>query len=185
MPGEGPYLRALFSGGTLAYEALLGLQTVLSPIYSNTPVRPEQQLTDSMVSQGHTILDLGEDEFTQGRLHPMMDNDLRLRRLQQEAADPDVGLVLLDVVLGEGAHPDPSSELAPAIERANKSREIEFVAIVLGTDQDPQDVDRQIEELTGAGARVFRETADAVDYISARLRPPVNYSCQTAAAFPF
>jgi FdrA protein len=172
---EAPYLRALFSGGTLAYEALLSLQIVFSPIYSNIPIRPEQRLVDSLVSQAHTVLDLGEDEFTQGRLHPMMDNDLRLRRLKQETADPEVGLIMLDVVLGEGAHPDPAAELAPAIAQAKDEREIEVVAIVLGTDEDPQDVDGQIEALAKAGARVFRETADAVLYAGEWLRPAFSY----------
>ena len=116
-PAQPRYLRGLFSGGTLAYEALLSLQTILSPIFSNIPIRQEQKLADNLISQAHTILDLGEDEFTQGRLHPMMDNDLRLRRLRQETDDPEVGLIMLDVVLGEGAHPDPASELGPAIAR--------------------------------------------------------------------
>ena len=173
---EAPYLRALFSGGTLAYEALLSLQIVLSSIYSNIPIRPEQQLVDNLVSQAHTVLDLGEDEFTQGRLHPMMDNDLRLRRLQQETADPEVGLIMLDVVLGEGAHPDPVAELAPAIAQAKREREIEVVAIVLGTDEDPQDVDGQIDALAKVGARVFRETADAVLYAGEWLRPDFSYT---------
>src|SRR5690606_12462631 len=69
----GGYMRGLFSGGTLAYEALLALQELLQPLYSNVATRPEQRLADSFRSQGHTIVDLGEDEFTQGRLHPMMD----------------------------------------------------------------------------------------------------------------
>jgi CheY-like chemotaxis protein len=91
-------LRALFSGGTLAYELLLGLQPFLA-VRSNIATQPAQKLADVWRSEGHTVLDLGEDEFTQGRLHPMMDNDLRLRRLRQEAADPAVGLILLDVVM--------------------------------------------------------------------------------------
>ena len=118
------YLRGLFSGGTLAYEALLGLQTVLSPIYSNAPISESQKLPDPLKSQAHTIVDLGDDVFMVGRLHPMIDNDLRLRRLRQEAADPEVGLILLDVVLGEGAHPDPASELAPAIKEIRDRRHL-------------------------------------------------------------
>ncbi|MCW5850520.1 MAG: acyl-CoA synthetase FdrA [Anaerolineae bacterium] len=166
------YVRGLFSGGTLAYEALLGLQTTLYPLYSNAPIRPDQRLPDVWHSQAHTILDLGEDEFTVGRLHPMLDNDLRLRRLRQEAADPEVGLILLDVVLGEGAHPDPAADLAPAIAKAKAARDLEVVAIVVGTDADPQDVGRQVEALTQAGVTVFRTTTDAVDYISQRLAAP-------------
>ncbi len=168
------FVRGLFSGGTLAYEAMLGLQTVLYPLYSNAPVQPGQRLPDAHRSQAHTILDLGEDEFTVGRLHPMLDNDLRLRRLRQEAADPEVGLVLLDVVLGEGAHPDPAADLAPAIAEVKAARDLDVVAVVVGTDADPQDVGRQVETLTQAGAVVFRTTTEAVDYIRQRLAPSVS-----------
>jgi FdrA protein len=159
----------------LAYEALFHLQGVLSPLYSNIAIRPEQQLADNLKSQDHTILDLGEDEFTQGRLHPMMDNDLRLRRLRQEAADSEVGLILLDVVLGEGAHPDPAAELAPTIAQAKQAQALEVVAIVVGTDEDPQGLGSQIEQLKGAGAIVFTNAADAIGYVSQQLRPTYHY----------
>jgi FdrA protein len=178
------FVRGLFSGGTLAVEALLGLQATLSPLYSNVPLHPDQALADSLESRAHTILDLGEDEFTQGRLHPMMDNDLRLRRLRQEATDPEVGLILLDVVLGEGAHPDPASELAPAIAQAKEERSrestpsgpgLEVVAMVIGTDEDPQDLEAQIDQLAQAGAIVFRSASAAVDYVSQRFLPSYLY----------
>ncbi|MCP4425249.1 MAG: acyl-CoA synthetase FdrA [Chloroflexi bacterium] len=167
------HLRGLFSGGTLAYEMLLGLQSILIPIYSNIPIRPEQQLPDLMRSQDHTILDLGEDEFTQGRLHPMMDNDLRLRRLRQETADPDVDLLILDVVLGEGAHPDPAGAMAPAIAEAKKAGK-RIVAIVVGTEDDPQDLNGQIERLAAAGATVFPNVNEALDYVYNRVPPVEN-----------
>lgn len=165
------YLRGLFSGGTLAYEAMLGLQTVLSPLYSNGPIRPEQQLADPLVSQANTILDMGEDDFTQGRLHPMMDNDLRIRRLRQEAADPEVGLIMLDVVLGEGSHPDPASELAPVIAEIVLGERVPVAVILIGTDQDPQEMTTQSDKLVEAGAAVFTDTASAVAMISQRLQP--------------
>jgi FdrA protein len=139
-------LRGLFSGGTLAYEAEIGLSAFLS----------RGQLT---------ILDLGADEFTVGRLHPMIDQDLRLRRLRQEAADPGVGVILLDVVLGEGAHADPAGELAPEIARARAGRNLEVAVVVIGTDADPQGLDNQIATLEAAGARVFRTVSDAVEWI--------------------
>ncbi|MDX1415694.1 MAG: hypothetical protein R3293_15970, partial [Candidatus Promineifilaceae bacterium] len=173
---EKGYLRALFSGGTLAYEALLNLQTSLEPLYSNIPIRPEQALRDSMVSQAHTVLDLGEDEFTQGRLHPMMDNDLRLRRLQQEMADPEVGLIMLDVVLGEGAHPNPAAELGPAVAGVKSARDIEVVAVVVGTDEDPQGIADQVDMLTEAGATVFFDAAEAAAYAGRLLRPSYSYA---------
>jgi FdrA protein len=175
-PKDAPsYLRGLFSGGTLAYELLLGLQTFLTPLYSNIPLRPEQKLADVTVSKEHTILDLGEDAFTQGRLHPMMDNDLRLRRLQQEAADPETGLIVLDVVLGEGSHPDPAAELAPAIAAIRAERNMDVMVLVVGTDADPQDMEKQIEMLAEAGADVVRDTLEAVTYISERLTIPYRY----------
>jgi FdrA protein len=153
------YLRGLFSGGTLAYEALLLLQDYVPGVYSNVPLKEEYRLANSLISQAHTIVDLGEDEFTVGRLHPMMDNDLRIRRLQQEAEDPEVAVILLDVVLGYGAHPDPASELAPAIAQARSSaqragRQLAVIAIVVGTDEDPQNMSAQIEQLESAGAQV-------------------------------
>jgi FdrA protein len=181
LPLTNCYLRALFSGGTLAYEAMLGLQTLLDPLYSNVPITDAQRLPDPLHSQAHTVLDLGEDLFTVGRLHPMMDNDLRIRRLRQEAADPEVGLILLDIVLGEGAHPDPAAELAPVIAEVKSVRPLEVVAIVIGTDEDPQNLGSQVERLAGAGAVLFRSTGEAVDYTVRRLArapgplgPPVS-----------
>jgi FdrA protein len=163
------YLRGLFSGGTLAYESLLVLGGYLPEVYSNVPLDKKYLLEDSLVSREHTILDLGEDEFTVGRLHPMMDNDLRLRRLEIEAADPQVALLLLDVVLGYGAHPDPASELAPAIKAARTRAEqagryLEVFTVVSGTDEDPQDLNAQVRQLEGAGARVFTSNDEAASF---------------------
>lgn len=175
------YLRGLFSGGTLAYEAMLGLQTLMSPLYSNSPISNSQILQDPLHSQAHTVVDLGGDEFTVGRLHPMIDNDLRIRRLRQEAADPDVGLILLDIVLGEASHPDPAAELAPVVSEIRDSRpEIDVVVIVVGTDEDPQDLQSQIERFSAAGAEVFRSVSASLEHIAGRLGahretlPPVN-----------
>jgi FdrA protein len=167
------FIRGLFSGGTLAYEMLLGLQAMLTPLYSNLSSDPEWRLADLMISQANTILDMGEDDFTQGRLHPMMDNDLRLRRLHQETADPDVDLIILDVVLGEGAHPDPAAEITPAIAEAKQAGK-RIVAIVVGTEDDPQDLNSQIERLAAAGATVFPNVNEALDYVYNRLLPIGN-----------
>jgi FdrA protein len=156
-PGQ-RYLRGLFSGGTLQYEALLILQNYVPVVYSNAPLDKKNKLEDSLVSKAHTVIDLGEDEFTVGRLHPMLDNDLRIRRLEKEASDPEVAVILLDVVLGYGAHGNPASELAPAIAAAIQSakeagRHLEVVAIVSGTDGDPQGMEAQIKRLRDAGAK--------------------------------
>lgn len=156
---QGGFLRGLFSGGTLAYETYQGLSAVLPAVHWNPPR-----------SQGHTILDLGADEFTVGRLHPMIDQDLRLRRLRQEAADPEVGTILLDVVLGEGAHADPAGELASAIGPILSERsDLAILAIVVGTDEDPQNLPEQIATLTQAGARVCRTVDEMVELAWQRL----------------
>lgn len=173
-PGQ-RYLRGLFSGGTLAYEALLILQDYLPVIYSNAPLKKEQRLVDALKSQEHTIIDLGEDEFTVGRLHPMLDNTLRIQRLEVEAKDPEVAVILLDVVLGYGAHPDPAGELAPAIARIkanaeNSGRFLEIAAIVSGTDEDPQDINAQIQQLEKAGVVVETSNDVMIRYLGQLLR---------------
>ncbi len=169
------YLRGLFSGGTLAYEALHLLQNYLPQVYSNAPLSKDNKLPNSLESQEHTIIDLGEDEFTVGRLHPMMDNTLRIQRLKQEAYDPQVALILLDVVLGYGAHPDPAGELAAAIAEVkarakSKGRYLEIVALVAGTDEDPQDMAEQIEQLEAAGAYVETNNEITIHYVGRILQ---------------
>ena len=166
-PQPHTFLRGLYSGGTLAYEALFLLQDSLPSVLSNGPLPGGQLLDNPHRSQGHTVVDLGGDAFTVGRLHPMLDSELRVRRLLQEAQDPETGLIVLDVVLGDGAHVDPASELAPAIEEAVSTAALEgralpVVAVVIGTDSDPQGLDRQIEQLKAAGAYVFTRHDDAM-----------------------
>ena len=115
-------MRGLFSGGTLAYEAQHILAGYLPRVWANAPINKDNKMPDSLVSQENCIVDLGEDEFTVGRLHPMMDNELRIRRLYEEANDPEVAVIMLDVVIGYGSHPDPACELAPAMAKANEMR---------------------------------------------------------------
>ncbi len=144
------YLRGLFSGGTLCYEAQVIWKDLLdSPVYSNAPLPGGPALSDSTKSQAHSAVDLGEEEFTVGRPHPMIDNDLRIRRLLQEAGDPQVAVILLDVVIGFGAHPDPASELGKGMEDAHRAaqrdgRQLLVVASVTGTEDDPQCLSRTI-----------------------------------------
>src|SRR6266511_830391 len=116
-------IRGLFSGGTLCYEAMAVVARALAGrVASNIPLRPEWRLADAARSDGHTFVDFGDDAMTEGRAHPMIDPSLRAERFRREAADPETGVVLLDVVLGYGAHPDPAGELAPLVERALAAR---------------------------------------------------------------
>lgn len=160
------FIRGLFSGGTLCYEALWILQQGGLTINSNLALEGAALLQDPDVSRGHTVVDLGDDRYTVGRPHPMIDFRPRCRRLLQEAQDPEVGVILLDVVLGFGSHPDPASELAPSIGEAieiaeNDGRDLAFVVSLCGTDADPQSMSAHEESLTGAGAIVVRSNAVA------------------------
>jgi succinyl-CoA synthetase alpha subunit len=165
-PGQ-RYVRGLYSGGTFCYEASMLLGRALGKVWSNAPVRPEDRLTDVYRSREHTVVDLGDDVFTRARPHPMIDPSLRNERIVQEAADRQTAVILLDVVLGHGAHADPAGAMLPAIEAARQragraQRRIEFVAFVCGTRADPQGLKRQEAQLRGAGVRLAPSNAAAV-----------------------
>jgi FdrA protein len=156
-------IRGLFSGGTLCYEAMAVVAGVVGRVASNIPLRAEWRLADPNRSQGHTFVDFGDDAMTEGRAHPMIDPGLRNERFRREAADPDTGVVLLDVVLGYGAHPDPAGELAPLIEEALAGRPggLSVVVSLCGAAGDPQGLDGQAAGLRAAGALVTRSSAQA------------------------
>ncbi|MFP4635767.1 MAG: hypothetical protein ACLFRD_07900, partial [Nitriliruptoraceae bacterium] len=159
-------LVGLFAGGTLCAEALLAAEAALGPVASNIAADPEQRLAGELTAEGHVLLDLGEDEYTLGRPHPMIDQQLRLERIAAEAARDDTRVLLLDVVLGHGAHPDPAGELAPAITAAKRTaadagRELTVVVSLCGTAADPQGRDRQAAQLAEAGAFVAASNAQA------------------------
>ncbi len=161
------YIRGLYSGGTLCYEAqVIWQQESGLTVFSNAPVDKKKQLKDSTISVRHSIVDLGEEEFTVGRPHPMIDNDLRIRRLFQEVADPEVAVIVMDVVIGYGAHPDPATELAQAVIDARQrikdaGRNIVFICSVTGTESDPQKLSSTEKSLKAAGIIVCHSNAAA------------------------
>jgi FdrA protein len=160
--GGGGTVRGLFGGGTLCQEAMAVAAPTLGEIRSNVPLRPEWTLDADTGGAGHVMVDLGADEYTRGRPHPMIDLGPRLSRLAAEAADPRCRVVLLDVVLGHGAHADPTRELAAAIRAARTSRpDLDVVVTLVGTADDPQGLDAQVAALTGVGAAVFASNAHA------------------------
>jgi FdrA protein len=166
LPGQ-RYIRGLYSGGTFCYEALLLLTEAFGRVHSNTPLNPDSTLRDVWRSVGHTVIDLGDDQFTRGRPHPMIDQSLRNERILTEAVDPEVAVILLDVVLGYGAHPDPAAEIAPVIRKAQSlaaqdGRPVVFVGTVCGTAADPQGLARQEAALKEAGVLLADSNAQAV-----------------------
>lgn len=164
---EQKYLRGLYSGGTLCFETQIILNEMYkSPVLSNAPVDKKNLLHNPMQSQQNTVIDLGEEEFTVGRPHPMIDNTLRIRRLRQEAHDPETAVILLDMVIGYGAHSDPASEFAPEIqnliaEAKGDGRQLNVILSVTGTVQDPQGLSKTEAKLRKAGAIVCRSNAEA------------------------
>ncbi len=164
-PGQ-HYLRGLFSGGSLCDEAMLLLADRLPALYSNIPLRPEWALADGWHSREHSCIDMGEEEFTQGRPHPMIDPRLRQERLLKEASDPSVAVILLDVVIGYGSHSNPAGALVESIQAAKamaaaQGRYLAVVAHVCGTDQDPQGLPQQERILREAGVLVLPTNAQA------------------------
>ena len=159
------YVRGLYSGGTFCYEALSLLSGRLDSMRSNTSFPATSLINDPWHSEGHTVLDLGDDVFTRGRPHPMIDHRLRNERLIQEAADPQTAVVLIDVVLGCGAHDDPAAAMAPALAEAqqqNGGSAPALVGFLCGTDGDPQGLSRQQAALSEAGVLLAGSNAEAV-----------------------
>ena len=153
----GGHLRGLFVGGTLCDEAMLIAAAELGPIHSNIPLADGLGLGPDLTADGHTMIDFGDDALTAGRAHPMIDPTLRLEHLARAAADPSTGVILLDVVLGHVAEPDPAATLAPAIAEVAQP----VVVCVVGTTADPQGLERQVSTLVEAGAEVHLSNATA------------------------
>lgn len=162
-PATGGHLRGLFVGGTLCKESLLLATAALGPVHSNIPLSPDLDLGQELVTDGHSMVDFGDDALTVGRAHPMIDPTLRLENLAAVAADPDTAVILLDVVLGHGAEPDPAAALAPAVRDAKQraGRDLPVVVACVGTEEDPQQLSRQATALAEAGAEVFLSNAQA------------------------
>jgi len=158
----GTAIRGLYAGGTLAHEAALILEPWLGPIDTNMSPPPERPRSLAASRSRHRIIDLGADEHTVSRAHPMLDPTLRLEAIAAAARDDDVGVLLLDVVLGLGAAADPAADLAPALEAARgRGRALAIVLSVIGTAADPQGLAGQIARLERAGAWVLPSNAQA------------------------
>lgn len=171
---EQKYLRGLFAGGTFCYQSQQILQSSGLPVYSNAPLDKNFQLADPNRSRGHTLIDMGTDEYTVGRPHPMIDATLRKQRILAESNDPQVAVVLLDLILGYNASMDPVGELMDALAAARQNAKkrggrLTIVASVCGTDSDPQDLGLQVKLLRQAGVYVFQTNAQAASFCAALL----------------
>ncbi len=165
------YLRALYTGGTLADEAMKVLRTKGYRIYSNIPLSPELRLDDVHKSVEHTCIDLGDDDFTVGKPHPMIDPVARVDRLPKEACDDEVAVVLMDFVLGYGSNVDPAGEMLESIINAkkamkDKNKYLCVIGYICGTYGDPQNYKAQSEKLEKQGVILMPSNAQAVKLTS-------------------
>jgi hypothetical protein len=156
--GRGRLIRGLYCGGTLCSEAQLILQRAGQAVASNAPIPGAARLDAK--SDAHALIDLGADEFTHGRPHPMIEPATRNAPLAQALADETIGVLLLDVILGWGSHPDPAGELARAIANRPTGGPV-IVASVTGTEADPQVRSIQVRKLVDAGVLVAPSNAAA------------------------
>ena len=169
------YLRGLFAGGTFCYQSQQILEQAGFTVYSNAPLDPQNKLTSVEESRAHTLIDMGDNDCTLGRPHPMIDSTMRNRRILSEGQDPTVAVILLDFILGFNASKDPVGELLESIlvtkqTRKEQGGELTVVASICGTESDPQDLSIQREKLEDAGVIVFQSNARAALFCCELLR---------------
>jgi succinyl-CoA synthetase alpha subunit len=158
---RGRLIRALYAGGTLASEAQFLIAAAGLPVASNVPIPGAIPHEHASAAGMHQVLDLGDDAFTRARPHPMIEPLIREAPLREAAADPAIAAILLDVVLGYGAHHDPAGHIAAVV--ASLPRMPVIIASVTGTDRDPQVRRSQIERLEAVGIKVAASNAAAVE----------------------
>jgi FdrA protein len=166
------FVRGIFSGGTFCFEAQLIHAAAGIQAFSNTPTDGNRRLENNRKSSENTIIDMGDDEFTQGRPHPMIDPSQRDVRIQDEASDPTTAVILFDVVLGYGASDDPTHGLLGVIGSAKAKaraagRTLAFVGYVCGTELDPQNRGTIVAGLKSAGVIVASSNAEAAAWSAA------------------
>jgi FdrA protein len=160
------YLRALFSGGTFCDETQMFFQDVEDDVYSNTPVGNVKKIKDIWKSEKHTIIDLGDDDFTVGKPHPMIDYSTRNKRILAEAEDSETAVILLDIVLGYGSNMNPLAELVPVLRKvkeinSKQGKSLRIIGSVTGTDKDPQNRSSVKKGLEQEGVTVLESNAAA------------------------
>jgi hypothetical protein len=157
-------VRAFFTGGTFCYEAQLAFLARGLACRSNAPAHGAGSFDGRF--EGHVFLDLGDDDYTRGRPHPMIDPSWRNAAIRSQGADSTTAAILFDVVLGYGSHENPAGELALALQDAAaqaraQGRSLALIGHVCGTDDDPQNKREQVAQLRAAGAILAASNVEA------------------------
>ncbi|MDR2157023.1 MAG: acyl-CoA synthetase FdrA [Clostridiales Family XIII bacterium] len=176
--GNQKYLRGLFCGGTFTGESASILASLnCGNVYSNVFAPGVQPMRDVLVSCGHCCIDMGDDVFTQGKPHPMIEPYLRHRRILREAEDPETAVLLLDAITGYGCHSDPAGVLAESLAEADEiakksGRYLPRVVYLCGVEGDPQNYAEQKRKLSEAGC-IIAPTSKAAALLAAEfVKPP-------------
>ncbi len=159
------YIRGLYAGGTFTFEAAQIIRDLLSreeEIYTNVHLHGTKLIHDAKKSIAHTLIDMGDDEFTVGKPHPMIDQSERTKRFLEEIRNPETAVILLDFVLGYGSHIDPVGDMQDAFrEWKNMETYIPIIAHICGTPLDPQDYSKSLELLEKLGIITMPTNAQA------------------------
>lgn len=163
---EQKYLRGLFCGGTHSEEAVTLLKGLVHRLHSNISFGGAELLEDRYLSVENSLVDMGDEVFTKGRPHPVMDPSILVDRLIQEAHDPETGVILFDLLYGYAIHPDPVGAIEDALREVarierDEGRHICLVASLCGTDIDPQNVAEQARRLREYGVVIQPSNARA------------------------
>ncbi|WP_414445738.1 acyl-CoA synthetase FdrA [Citrobacter europaeus] len=176
--GDG-LIRGLYTGGTLAAEA-----AGLLAAHLNVAADAQHHHGMMLDAAGHQIIDLGDDFYTVGRPHPMIDPALRNQLITDLGSQPQVRVLLVDVVIGYGATADPAASLVQAWQKACVARGIDqplfAIATVTGTEGDPQCRSLQIATLEDAGIAVVSSLPEATLLAAELIRPSQPLSHQSA-----
>ncbi len=171
---EGKTVKGLYSGGTLANEAA----TLIADALDLGSIQSEDGFI--LNTHGFQVMDLGDDIYTQGKPHPMIDPEVRVNKLEEVLEDETTGVILLDVVLGYGSHPDMAGALAPSIKEAldeakESGRELYVISSIVGTEQDPQGLEEARKTLEDAGVVVAPSNEHAIRYALKLMGKEVDF----------
>ncbi len=171
---EQRYLRGVFAGGTYCYQSQHVLQNMGVEVFSNAPLEADYKLEDPDQSRASTIVDMGDEHYTQGKPHPMIDGTLRKERILNESSDPQIAVLFLDFILGYNASADPAGELLDAINQAQQSFQargahLTVVASICGTEDDSQDLNLQTQLLRDQKVIVFQSNSRAAVFCATLL----------------